>query len=26
VYYFYSRKHSQLSNANLDAAAKGGPR
>ncbi len=26
VYYFYSRKHSQLSNANLEAAAKGGPR
>ncbi len=26
IYYFYSRKHSQLSNANLAAAAKGGLR
>ena len=26
VYYFYSRKHSQLSDANLAAAARGGPR
>jgi basic amino acid/polyamine antiporter, APA family len=26
IYYFYSRKHSQLSNANLRAAANGGPR
>jgi basic amino acid/polyamine antiporter, APA family len=26
IYYFYSRKHSQLSTANLQAAANGGPR